>query len=214
MLTIFPWALVQFAPSKEISELIKQYDAEGAMAFEDAPGSWIHTTNEKGEAEARGQSGWFLRARHTSHSAEHATLSPSRCSWLQHQRVQSLASSSTPTYQRAPVPSMQPHPTAFHVLLPLQPPPPPLAPAGAKYWFNIHTNASRWNTPPSCAWQRITAQGKHFSYVNSVTAQTVGKLPKVGVVWVVQLARWLRARGAVLRRAYEHVRRIPLGCGA
>lgn len=37
-----------YAPEFEIAELIKTFDVNGSMAFEDAPGSWTTSKNENG----------------------------------------------------------------------------------------------------------------------------------------------------------------------
>lgn len=55
----------------------------------------------------------------------------------------------------------------------------PRRPAGAQYWHNRETNASRWNVPPSCAWQRAEINGQPHKYINYVTSQTVHKVPVV-----------------------------------
>lgn len=85
-----------FAPTQEIAALIRAWDADGAQAFEDAPGTWVKTKNDAGE----------------------------------------------------------------------------------QYWYNVKTKDARWNTPPSCAWQRLEFQGQPNKYTNYITSQTVTKLPK------------------------------------
>lgn len=39
----------EFAPSKEIRDLITAYDADGALAFEDAPGTWTKQNKDASE---------------------------------------------------------------------------------------------------------------------------------------------------------------------
>ncbi|GIL89853.1 hypothetical protein Vretimale_19272 [Volvox reticuliferus] len=90
-----------YAPSKEIRELIASYDNNGAMAFEDPPGTW--TKQDKG--------------------------------------------------------------------------------AKDEYWFNGKTGESRWNVPPSCAWQRVDVQGHPIKYINAITGQEVTKVPP-SLAWV------------------------------
>ncbi|KAG2432048.1 hypothetical protein HYH02_013118 [Chlamydomonas schloesseri] len=85
----------EFAPSKDIRDLIVAYDADGAMAFEDAPGTWTKQNKDAKE----------------------------------------------------------------------------------DYWFNSKTGESRWNLPPSCAWQRVDSQGHPIKYVNAVTGQEVATVP-------------------------------------
>ncbi|GFR50708.1 hypothetical protein Agub_g12965 [Astrephomene gubernaculifera] len=101
----------EFAPTKEIRELIAAYDKDGPMAFEDTPGSWTRATK------------------------------PSTAS---------LSGESTPAEE---------------------------------YWFNTRTGDSRWNTPSSCAWQRVDVQGHPIKYVNAITGQEVHDVPP-SLAWV------------------------------
>lgn len=57
---------------------------------------------------------------------------------------------------------------------------PPLPPPEEDYWFNAKTGESRWNLPPSCAWQRVDVQGHPIKYINAVTGQEVTTVPPVG----------------------------------
>lgn len=61
------------------------------------------------------------------------------------------------------------------------------------YWFNIKTNESRWNTPPSCAWQRVEVQGHPAKYVNAVTGQETYTVPAVSA-WPCLWHSWIRSR--------------------
>lgn len=49
---------------------------------------------------------------------------------------------------------------------------------GEGYFFNIRTQESRWSPPPSCAWQRVVAQGQPIDYINSITSQQVHTTPQ------------------------------------
>jgi hypothetical protein len=40
--------LLQFQPTMDIANLVKQHDAHGALAFEDTPGTWIRASTDSG----------------------------------------------------------------------------------------------------------------------------------------------------------------------
>lgn len=56
---------LQFAPTADIRSLIEAYDKSGAMSFEDAPGSWIKSYNDKSEQ------GIMQACAHCSYNAFH-----------------------------------------------------------------------------------------------------------------------------------------------
>lgn len=41
---------------------------------------------------------------------------------------------------------------------------------GLFYYYNVHTNTSRYRPPPSCAWTRTKDNG-HAIYINHITRQ-------------------------------------------
>ncbi|KXZ41364.1 hypothetical protein GPECTOR_520g502 [Gonium pectorale] len=59
-----------FAPSKEIRELITAYDKDGSMAFEDAPGTWTKQSKESKEEY------WF-----NAKTGESRWTTPASCGW-------------------------------------------------------------------------------------------------------------------------------------
>lgn len=57
-------------------------------------------------------------------------------------------------------------------------------PSGEEFWFNVHTNESRWNTPPSCAWHRLPIHGNThpYRYINALTQQELHRVP-IALSW-------------------------------
>lgn len=56
---------------------------------------------------------------------------------------------------------------------------------GDEFWFNMLTNESRWNVPPSCSWHRvpINPEGGHpYRYINAITEQEIHRIP-VALSW-------------------------------
>jgi hypothetical protein len=49
---------------------------------------------------------------------------------------------------------------------------------GEEYWYNKAKEESRWNLPPSCAWQRVDVQNHPAEYTNSITGQKMHTIPK------------------------------------
>ncbi|PNH01707.1 Zygote-specific protein 3 [Tetrabaena socialis] len=142
-----------FAPSKEVRELILAYDADGPMAFEDAPGTW--SKQSKGSSECRRP----RIERPGEVPAEMMADIEGNVNVRWHNTKTDEFAWTDPAYH-----------TPWRELTDEA--------TGKTYWFNIESGESVWEMPSDMAWVQVKDEesGQHY-YFNRITSDSTWDAP-------------------------------------